>query len=140
MRWKNVILSTAYVLILLDYDYPDVEVMSQLNMLPSVVEVNKVEGPYDIVVKLSDDNMSVLKESIGKYMIRIRGIQSTLTLMEEWLFRLVSFFYQLTGKDIGQEQPRFSKLQPQTITISHWTRLWHNNFSAFDNYAWKVVL
>jgi hypothetical protein len=48
-----------------------------------VVEVNKVEGPYDIVVKLSDDNMSVLKESIGKYMIRIRGIQSTLTLMEE---------------------------------------------------------
>jgi DNA-binding Lrp family transcriptional regulator len=52
-------------------------------MLPSVVEVNKVEGPYDIVVKLSDDNMSVLKESIGKYMIRIHGIQSTLTLMEE---------------------------------------------------------
>ncbi len=83
MQLQIIILSTAYVLILLDYDYPDNEVMSQLNMLPSVVEVNKVEGPYDIVVKLSDDNMSVLKESIGKYMIRIRGIQSTLTLMEE---------------------------------------------------------
>ena len=83
MQLQIIILSIAYVLILLDYDYPDNEVMSQLNMLPSVVEVNKVEGPYDIVVKLSDDNMSVLKESIGKYMIRIRGIQSTLTLMEE---------------------------------------------------------
>jgi hypothetical protein len=65
-------LSTAYVLILLDYNYSDDEVMSQLNMLPSVVEVNRVEGPYDIVVKLSDDNMSVLKESIGKYMIRMK--------------------------------------------------------------------
>jgi DNA-binding Lrp family transcriptional regulator len=83
MQLQIIILSIAYVLILLDYDYPDNEVMSQLNMLPSVVEVNKVEGPYDIVVKLSDDDMSVLKESIGKYMIRIRGIQSTLTLMEE---------------------------------------------------------
>jgi DNA-binding Lrp family transcriptional regulator len=91
-------LSTAYVLILLDYDYPDDEVMSQLNMLPSVVEVNRVEGPYDIVVKLSDDNMSVLKESIGKYMIRIRGIQSTLTLMEEWLFRVVSRVLPVTGQ------------------------------------------
>ena len=66
MQLQIIILSTAYVLILLDYDYPDNEVVSQLNMLPSVVEVNKVEGPYDIVVKLSDDNMSVLKESIGK--------------------------------------------------------------------------
>ena len=44
MQLQIIILSTAYVLILLDYDYPDNEVVSQLNMLPSVVEVNKVGG------------------------------------------------------------------------------------------------
>ena len=74
---------TAYVLILLDYNYPDEEIMSQLNKLPCVVEVNKVEGPYDIVVELSDNNMDTIKESIGKHMTRIQGIQSTLTLMSE---------------------------------------------------------
>jgi DNA-binding Lrp family transcriptional regulator len=51
--------------------------------LPCVVEVNKVEEPYDIVAKLSDDNMNMIKESIGKHMTRIQGIQSTLTLMSE---------------------------------------------------------
>ena len=73
----------AYVLILLDYSYPDNEIMDQLSKLPCVVEVNKVEGPYDIVAKLSDDNMDTIKESIGKHMTRIPGIQSTLTLMSE---------------------------------------------------------
>ena len=76
---------TAYVLILLDYNYPDYEIMSQLDKLPCVVEVNKVEGPYDIVVKLSDNDMDSIKESIGKHMTRIQWIQSTLTLMSEWL-------------------------------------------------------
>jgi DNA-binding Lrp family transcriptional regulator len=76
-------LPTAYVLILLDYNYPDYEILSQLDKLPCVVEVNKVEGPYDIVVKLSDNDMDSIKESIGKHMTRIQGIQSTLTLMSE---------------------------------------------------------
>jgi DNA-binding Lrp family transcriptional regulator len=74
---------TAYVLVLLDYNYPDYEIMSQLSKLPCVTEVNKVDGPYDIVAKLSDDNINMIKESIGKHMTRIRGIQSTLTLISE---------------------------------------------------------
>ncbi|HEU4444657.1 MAG TPA: hypothetical protein VFR94_08285 [Nitrososphaeraceae archaeon] len=48
-----------------------------------MVEINKVEGPYDIVAKLSDNNIDAIKESIGKHMTRIQGIQSTLTLMSE---------------------------------------------------------
>jgi DNA-binding Lrp family transcriptional regulator len=71
------------VLILLDYSFPDNEIMSQLDKLPCMVEINKVEGPYDIVVKLSDNNIDTIKESIGKHMTRIKGIQSTLTLMSE---------------------------------------------------------
>jgi DNA-binding Lrp family transcriptional regulator len=76
-------LPTAYVLILLNYDYPDYEILSQLDKLPCMVEINKVEGPYDIVAKLSDNNIDAIKESIGKHMTRIQGIQSTLTLVSE---------------------------------------------------------
>ena len=74
---------TAYVLVLCDYSYPDYEIVSQLSKLPCVTEVNRVDGPYDIIVKLSDNNMDAIKESIGKSMTRINGIQSTLTLMAE---------------------------------------------------------
>ena len=57
---------TAYVLILLDYNYPDYEIMSQLDKLPCVIEVNKLEGPYDIVVKLSDNNVSYNTTLLGR--------------------------------------------------------------------------
>jgi DNA-binding Lrp family transcriptional regulator len=67
------------VLILLNYDYPDYEIVSQLDKLPCVVEVDRVAGPYDIVAKLCNSNIDTIKESIGKHMTRIQGIQSTLT-------------------------------------------------------------
>jgi DNA-binding Lrp family transcriptional regulator len=74
---------TAYVLVLCDDNYPDYEIITQLNKLPCVLEVSKVDGPYDIVVKLSDNNMYMLKEAIGKHMVRIHRITSTLTLMPD---------------------------------------------------------
>jgi DNA-binding Lrp family transcriptional regulator len=74
---------TAYVLVLCDYSDSDLEIMDQLCKLPSVTEVNRIDGPYDIIVKLSGDNIDTIEESIGKHMTRIRGIQSTLTLMAE---------------------------------------------------------
>ena len=58
-------------------------IMSQLEKLPCVAEVDRVAGPYGIVAKLSDNNTDTIKESIGKHMTRIQGIQSTLTLMSE---------------------------------------------------------
>ncbi|MFL6453653.1 MAG: Lrp/AsnC ligand binding domain-containing protein [Nitrososphaeraceae archaeon] len=57
--------------------------MCQLSRLPHVTEVNRVDGPYDIILKLSGDDMNAIKESIGKHMTRIHGIQSTITLMAE---------------------------------------------------------
>jgi hypothetical protein len=55
-------------------------------ILPSIETrpiCDRVDGPYDIVMKLFDDNMDMIKESIGKCMTRIGGIESTLTLMAE---------------------------------------------------------
>ena len=74
---------TAYVLVLFDYSYPESEIMSQLSKLPCITEVNRVDGPYDIIVKFSDDDMDAIRESIGRDMTKIRGIQSTVTLMAE---------------------------------------------------------
>ena len=74
---------TAYVLILCNYSTSESEVVDQLNDVPCVAEVNRLDGPYDIIVKLSDDDMKMIKESIGRHMTKICGIQSTLTLMAE---------------------------------------------------------
>ena len=71
------------MLILYDYSYSEHEIMAQLSTLPCVQEVNRVDGTYDIIVKLSDDNIERIKESIGKSMTRIRGIQSTTTLIAD---------------------------------------------------------
>jgi hypothetical protein len=59
-------LPTAYVLVLCDYSYPDYEIVSQLSKLPCVQDVDIVDGPYDIVMKLFDDNIEMIKESVGK--------------------------------------------------------------------------
>ena len=75
--------SSTYVLVLFDYSYPEFEIMSQLIKLPYITEVNRVDGPYDFIVKLSDDDIDAIRESIGKDMTRIRGIQSIVTLMAE---------------------------------------------------------
>jgi DNA-binding Lrp family transcriptional regulator len=74
---------TAYVLVLFDHSYPESEIMSQLSKLPCITEVNRLDGPYDCIVKLSDDDMDAIRESIGNDMPRIRGIQSTVTLIAE---------------------------------------------------------
>jgi DNA-binding Lrp family transcriptional regulator len=74
---------TAYVLVLCNYSHSEYEIMGQLSKLPHVTEVNRVDGPYDIILKLSGDDMNAIKESIGKHMTRIHGIQSTITLMAE---------------------------------------------------------
>jgi DNA-binding Lrp family transcriptional regulator len=45
-----------------------------------VIEVNRVDGPYDIIVKLYSDNMSSIDESIEKLVTEIHGIESAITL------------------------------------------------------------
>ena len=71
------------MLILCDYSHSEDEIISKLRELSNITEVNRVDGPYDIIVKLSDESMNAIKESIGRYMTKIRGIQSTITLMTE---------------------------------------------------------
>jgi DNA-binding Lrp family transcriptional regulator len=54
--------------------------VDELSKLPYVIEVNKVDGPYDIIVKLHGDNMNAIEGSIEKVMTRINGVESIVTL------------------------------------------------------------
>ena len=49
--------------------------------MPGVVEVNIVNGVYDIVVKITSDNLDSLKETITQEIRTINTIRSTMTLI-----------------------------------------------------------
>jgi DNA-binding Lrp family transcriptional regulator len=72
----------AYVLVTCEIGFED-KAMEQIAKLPCVEEVNRVTGVYDIIVKLAGSNLDVLREVIGKDMVKIREISFTHTLMAD---------------------------------------------------------
>jgi DNA-binding Lrp family transcriptional regulator len=73
----------AYVLVTCEIGFED-KAMEQIAKLPCVEEVNRVTGVYDIVVKLSGSDLDLLREVIGKDMVKIREISFTqYTLMAD---------------------------------------------------------
>ena len=72
----------AYVLVTCEIGFED-KAMEQISKLPCVEEVNRVTGVYDIVVKLSGSDLDLLREVIGKDMVKIREISFTHTLMAD---------------------------------------------------------
>jgi DNA-binding Lrp family transcriptional regulator len=57
------------------------ELKLKLKNVPGVVEVNIVNGVYDIVVKITSDNLDSLKETITQEIRTINTIRSTMTLI-----------------------------------------------------------
>jgi len=71
---------TAYVLI--NYDFGTEEkFLDKLKKVPGIVEVNEVNGVYDIVVKIASDTLDSLKEIITRHIRTIDTIRSTMTLI-----------------------------------------------------------
>jgi len=55
----------AYILI--NYEIgTENKILNRLNNLPGVIEVNEVNGIYDIIVKLRSDNLDDIRETITK--------------------------------------------------------------------------
>lgn len=82
----------AYVLVTCEIGFED-KAMEQIAKLPCVEEVNRVTGVYDIVVKLSGSDLDLLREVIGKDMVKIREISFTHTLMADqivWIAVIIS--------------------------------------------------
>ena len=71
---------TAYILI--NYEIgTESRILDKLKDLPGVVEVNEVNGIYDIIVKLRSDNLDDIRETITKHIRTIKTIRSTMTLI-----------------------------------------------------------
>jgi DNA-binding Lrp family transcriptional regulator len=71
---------TAYILINYEIGTED-KILNRLKDLSGVVEVSEVNGIYDIVVKITSDNLDDIKETITKHIRTIKTIRSTMTLI-----------------------------------------------------------
>jgi DNA-binding Lrp family transcriptional regulator len=73
-------MTTAYVLINYEIGTED-KILNRLKNLSGVVEVSEVNGIYDIIVKITSDNLDDIKETITKHIRTIKTIRSTMTLI-----------------------------------------------------------
>ncbi len=72
-------MQTAYVLI--SCDPKDVyEIITTLNNITGILEANMVEGPYDILVKITAENSEKLNEIISIQLGKMDAIKHRLTL------------------------------------------------------------
>lgn len=71
---------TAYILINYEIGTED-RILNRLKNLPGVVEISELNGIYDIIVKISSDNLDNIKETIIKHIRTIKTIRSTMTLI-----------------------------------------------------------
>lgn len=71
---------TAYILI--NYEIgTENKILNRLKNLPGVTEVSEVNGIYDIIVKITSDNLDDIRETITKQIRTIKTIRSTMTLI-----------------------------------------------------------
>jgi DNA-binding Lrp family transcriptional regulator len=72
-------MQTAYVLISCDPEDIE-EIITMLNNISNISEANRVEGPYDILVKINAESSEKLKEILSIQLRKIDRIKHTLTL------------------------------------------------------------
>jgi DNA-binding Lrp family transcriptional regulator len=72
----------AFICITTEPDFM-VDVVTKLKTIPGVKEAHMVYGVYDIIAKISGNNMNSLKDLITNKIRRIDNIQNTITIMVE---------------------------------------------------------
>ena len=72
-------MQTAYILISCDPEDIE-EIITMLNNISNISETNRVEGPYDVLVKINAESPEKLKEIISIQLRKIDRIKHTLTL------------------------------------------------------------
>ena len=74
------LMPTAYVLLNCDLG-SEGDIMKKIRDVPGVIEVTNVAGVYDIVVRISSDNMDKLREIIKLNIKKIDKVRSTTTMI-----------------------------------------------------------
>jgi anthranilate phosphoribosyltransferase len=71
---------TAYVLINCDLDMKS-EVMKELSQLPGILELVELDAAYDILLKLEQETVEELKETIKQQLRKVPHIRNTIILV-----------------------------------------------------------
>ena len=71
---------TAYVLLNCDLG-AESDIIKKIKQVPEVVEVSGVFGVYDIIVRVSSEDMDKLREIITWNIRKIDKVRSTLTMI-----------------------------------------------------------
>jgi DNA-binding Lrp family transcriptional regulator len=69
----------AFVLINCHFPF-DVRIMHEITNMPSVTNVYRIEGRYDLMVKLNAETKDMLANMISRDFNAIHGVDATLTL------------------------------------------------------------
>lgn len=69
----------AFVLINCHFPF-DVRIMHEITNMPSVTNVYRIEGRYDLMVKLNAETKDMLANMISHDFKAIHGVDATLTL------------------------------------------------------------
>jgi DNA-binding Lrp family transcriptional regulator len=72
---------TAYILLCCDLGSEN-EILEAISQIAEVEEVNRVFGVYDIIVRLSSDNMDKLKDIITMKIRKLDKVRSVLTIIK----------------------------------------------------------
>ena len=73
-------MDTAYALINCDLDYKS-EVMKELSQLPGILELVELDAAYDILLKLEQETVEELKETIKEQLRKVPHIRNTIVLV-----------------------------------------------------------
>jgi DNA-binding Lrp family transcriptional regulator len=73
---------SAFVMVNCDLEIEsEQKAINKLKNVPGVIDVSEVTGVYDIVVKITSDNLDSLKETITRDIRTIDVVRSTMTLI-----------------------------------------------------------
>jgi DNA-binding Lrp family transcriptional regulator len=73
-------MSSAYILVSCETGC-EIAVVDELRTLPSVVEANRIYGSsYEIIVKITSDDVNKLRDTINRDIRRIEKVKSTQTM------------------------------------------------------------
>ncbi len=66
---------------LLNCHFPfDVRIIHEISSMPSVTNVHRIEGRYDLIVRINAETKDVLTSMISRDFGAIQGVDATLTL------------------------------------------------------------
>jgi DNA-binding Lrp family transcriptional regulator len=71
----------SFVLVNVQLD-TEKHVMDEIRTIPEVIEIKRVFGPYDIVVKIEFDNIETARNIIVNRIKHIQAVRSVLVLHE----------------------------------------------------------